>query len=276
MKYFNSKIFVWALATLMMASCLESEDLMTENAKEGGALLAINGTEGKLLGVADPETEVVMFTDFDLTFKVQLVMGQFNNETYTLVKQFDGQEVKVADFSTLPFEYSLNTVEEYLEGFQGVSEADLRIGDEIRYVVKINTKDGSFYSNDAKYSVVVNCGSALAGTYTMSGLYQRPASGIVDQAVGPKDDVITQVGVNQYGTVFTGHWALADLGVSACPVVFTVQCGIITIPEQYLCDAYSNRVSGTGLVDEETGNITFEYQITGGNLRTYTFTYTKQ
>jgi len=279
MKYLN-KIFTWvpALALLTAVGCVESEDLVTENAKGGGALLSINGTEGKLLGIEDPDTEEVSFTDNDLVFNAQLVVGQFKDETFTLVKQFNGQEVEIEDFSTLPFEYEIASLDDFLEGFTGVTPEDLRIGDAITYQVKIHTADGrTLYSNDAKYTVVVNCGSDLAATYTMEGLYQRPASGIVDSPVGPKDDEVSKVGVNQYGTTYTGHWnPSVDLGVPTCPVIFSVQCGIITIPEQYLCDAYSNLVSGTGYVDEVTGDMYFEYQITGGNLRNYTFTYTKQ
>jgi hypothetical protein len=275
MKYFNNKIFLFVLLLGTLAGCLESDDLMTENAKEGGALLSILGTEGKLLGVADPETEIVDFTDNDINFKVQLVLGQYNNETFTLVKQFKGQEVTVEEFSTLPFEYSASTLAEFLSGFNGVTANDLRIGDAIRYVVKINTKNGVFYSNDAQYNVVVNCGSDLAGNYTMNGLYTRADGSFTDDPVGPRNEVVSKVGVNTYGTLFTGHWTHAALGVPSCPLIFTVQCGIITIPEQYLCDYYGNRVSGTGYVDEETGDIYFEYQITGGALRTYTFTYTK-
>jgi len=204
------------------------------------------------------------------------VLGQFNNESFTLVKTYKDQQVEVANFSTLPFTYSISSVDDFLSGLTGVSASDLRIGDVIKYEVKIHTDGQTFTSGDAKFEVKVNCGSDLEGLYTMTGLYQRPASGIVDQAVGPKDDLVQKYGTNLYGTQFSGHFTPAQLGFDPCPVFFTITCGVIEIPAQNLCNAYSNVVSGSGYLDEDTGAIYLEYQITGGNLRTYTFTYTPQ
>lgn len=268
--------YTWIFAILLLVGCVESEDLVTENAKEGGALLSVAGTEGKLLGIEDPVTGVVTFTDNDLNFTASLLMGQFKDETYTLVKQFDGQEVEIEDFTTLPYEYSINSVAEFLEGFTGVTANDLRIGDKIVYKIKIHTNQGDFYSNDAQYTVTVNCGSDLAGTYTCTGLYQRPASGIIDQPVGPRTEELLKYGVNYYGTQQSGAFTNAQLGFEPCPVYFSVTCGIVEIPAQYLCNAYGNVVSGTGYVDEDTGAIYLDYQMTGGNLRTFTLTYTPQ
>lgn len=268
--------YTWIFAILLLVGCVESEDLVTENAQEGGALLSVAGTEGKLLGIEDPVTGVVAFTDNDLNFTATLLMGQFKDETYTLVKQFDGQEVEIEDFSALPYEYSIASVAEFLEGFTGVTATDLRIGDKIVYKIKIHTDQGDFYSNDAQYTVTVNCGSDLAGTYVGTGLYQRPASGIVDSPIGPRTEEFIKYGVNYYGTQNTCHWNNADLGFEPCPVYFSVTCGIIEIPSQYLCGAYGNLVSGTGYVDEDTGDIYLDYQVTGGNLRTCTITYVKQ
>lgn len=268
--------YTWIFAILLLVGCVESEDLVTENAQEGGALLSVAGTEGKLLGIEDPGTGVVTFTDNDLNFTAALLMGQFKGETYTLVKQFDGQEVEIEDFSTLPYEYSIASVAEFLDGFTGVTANDLRIGDKIVYKIKIHTGSGDVYSNDAQYTVTVNCGSDLAGTYVATGLLQRPASGIVDQPIGPRTEELLKYGVNYYGTQNTAHWANATLGFEPCPVYFSVTCGIIEIPAQYLCDAYGNVVSGTGYVDEDNGNIYLDYQVTGGNLRTCTLTYVPQ
>ncbi len=268
---------IWIFALLLAASCVDSEDLVTDGAKEGGALLTVAGSEGKLLGLEDAATGEVTFTDNDLTLHVGLVLGQFGNESFTLVKQFDGQEVEVENFTTLPFDYSISSVTEFLEGFTGVTASDLRIGDAITYKVKIHTDDGrEVYSNDAQLKVTVNCGSDLAATYTVTGLLQRPLSGIVDQPIGPRDEVLLKYGVNYYGTQNTAHWANATLGFEPCPVYFNVTCGIIEVPSQNLCDAYSNVVSGTGYVDEATGDIYFSYQVTGGNLRTVTLKYVKQ
>lgn len=274
-KFIKNKI--WIAVLLLSAACVNPDDLVTEDAKEGGGILSVVGSEGKLLGIEDPETHIVEFTDTDMTIKVSEVNGFFHNETFTLVKQFNGQEVVVEEFSELPYEYSITTVEEFLEGFTGVEEEDLRIGDVIAYKVKINTSDaGAVYSDPAQVPVTVNCGSDLAGTYIVTGLLQRPASGIVDQPIGPRTETVTKEGVNFYGTQNTAHWTNAALGYEPCPVLFSVTCGKIAIAEQNLCDAYSNLVSGAGYVDEETGDIYLEYQVTGGNLRTVTLKYEKQ
>ena len=247
---------IWIFAALLTASCVNPEDLVTEDAKGGGALLSVAGSEGKLLGIEDPGTGVVTFTDNDLTLNISLVLGQFGGESFTLVKQFEDQEVEVEDFTELPHEYSITSVAEFLNGFTGLTANDLRIGDAITYKVKIHTSDDRVvYSNDAQVEVTVNCGSDLADTYVATGLLQRPASGIVDRAIGPRTEILLKYGVNYYGTQNTAHWANATLGFEPCHVYFNVTCGIIEIPAQNLCAAYGNVVSGTGYVDEVTGNI---------------------
>jgi hypothetical protein len=274
-KYIRNKF--WILAILVTASCVDPEDLVTEDAKEGGAMLSVAGSEGKLLGIEDPVTGIVTFTDNDLVLNVSLILGNFKGEVFTLVKQFNGQEIEVEEFTELPYEYSITTVAEFLDGFTGISASDLRIGDVISYKVKIRTSDGrDLYSNDAQISVTVNCGSDLAGVYTATGLYQRPLSSIVDSPFGPRTETILKYGVNYYGTQQTGQFTNASLGFEPCPIYFTVTCGIVNIPTQNLCNAYSNQVSGTGYVDEDSGDIYLEYQMTGGNLRTYTCTFVKQ
>ncbi|HPM31524.1 MAG TPA: hypothetical protein PLJ60_14405, partial [Chryseolinea sp.] len=177
----------------------------------------------------------------------------------------------------LPYNYSINSVDEFLDGFTGVTADDLRIGDKVVYKVKIHTRDNRVVtSGDARLTVTVNCGSDLAATYVATGLLQRPASGIVDQPIGPRTEALLKYGVNYYGTQNSAHWDNAALGFEPCPVYFSVTCGVVEIPSQNLCGAYGNVVSGDGYVDEATGDIYLNYQVTGGNLRTVTLKYVKQ
>ncbi|UFH35822.1 hypothetical protein [Flavobacterium acetivorans] len=118
------------------------------------------------------------------------------------------------------------------------------------------------------------CFSNLAGTYNVNVHYVRAASGI-DEILN-YTDVITETGSGEYRTGLIGHWAAADLGGTP-GFTFLDVCNVITIPQQNLVDTYSNLVegvSGTSSVDPETGVITMQYTVTGGNLREYWVTYT--
>ncbi|SKC79267.1 hypothetical protein [Ohtaekwangia koreensis] len=279
----NIKVFsitVLALSLIWITySCVEPDDLITEDAKEGGAIVAVTGSSGKVLGVPDATTGEVTFTDNDLSLIVNKKTGGSAVESYAVVKQYNGgAEVVVEEFETTPHTVELTTLSEFLNG-TGKQESDLRIGDVFTFTVRQTLEDGRIiYSAPAngRYNVTVNCSSNLAGTYTVTGVYNRPASGITGQAVGPRTEVISEISPGVYGTQLTGHWTLADLGVSECPIIFSDVCGELTIATQTLCDAYSNEVSGTGYVDAATGNLFFEYIITGGNERSYTFTFAKQ
>jgi hypothetical protein len=104
--------------------------------------------------------------------------------------------------------------------------------------------------------------------------YVRAASGI-DQTLTFKD-TWKKTGSGEYRTGLVGHWAAADLGGTAGMTLIDV-CNEITIPKQNLVDLYSNIVEGVSAkssVNPETGVITIEYTITGGNLRQYFVTYT--
>lgn len=279
----NIKVFAITILALSLIwvtySCVEPDDLVTEDAKEGGAIVSVAGSNGKVLGVPDAETGQVTFTDNDLSMTINVKTGGDNVKSYAVVKQYNGgPEVVVDEFETAPHTVTLADMSEFLDG-TGKQGSDLRIGDVFTFTVRQTLDDGRvIYSAPAngRYSVTVNCSSNLAGTYTVTGVYNRPASGIAGQAVGPRTETISEISPGVYGTQLTGHWTLADLGVSECPIIFSDVCGELTIATQNLCDAYSNEVSGTGYVDAATGNLHFEYIITGGNERNYTFTFTKQ
>jgi len=118
------------------------------------------------------------------------------------------------------------------------------------------------------------CFSNLAKKYNVNMHYVRAASGI-DQTL-TFQDTFTKTGSGEYRTGLVGHWAAADLGGTP-GFTFIDVCNELTIPKQNLVDLYSNiveGVSGKCSVNPETGVITMEYTITGGNLRQYFVTYT--
>lgn len=268
-----------AIVLLVTYSCVDPEDLITAGAKEGGAIVTVSGTSGKVLGVPNSTTGEVTFTDNELTMNIDVSTGGESVDSYSVVKQFNGgDEVLVESFNSVPHTTTFTTLDEFLAG-TGKAATDLRIGDTYSFRVKLTLSDGRvIYSAPAngRYNVVVNCSSNLAGTYTVTGIYNRPASGIVGQVVGPRTEVLTEISPGIYGTEESGHWdAESQLGFSTCPIIFSDVCGELTIATQNLCDAYSNEVTGTGTVDSATGNLHFVYIITGGNERDYVFDFVK-
>lgn len=112
------------------------------------------------------------------------------------------------------------------------------------------------------------CPSDLAGAYNT--VMVRDGGAIYNYV-----DNISEIGVGAYRTSEVGHW-IGGLGVGTPGYTFYDECGKITIPGQNLVDYYSNWVQGTklGAVDDVTGVITTEYNITSSWASTYANTYT--
>ena len=281
MKINTKAIFIsaFSLAGLLIAeSCTDPDDLVTSDAKEGGGIVSTVGSSGKVLGVPDATTGEVTFTDNILSFKVTPISGGETVESYAVVKQLNGgTEVIVEEFDELPHTVSLSTLAEFIAG-TGKDAEDLRIGDTFLFRVKQILKNGrEVYSApvNGAYSVVVNCSSNLAGSYSFSGLWSRAETGNTDVPFSQSDEVITEVSPGVYSTTYSGHYSHTAID-NPCPFVFSDVCGVLTIAPQYLCDAYSNEVVGSGTVDAATGNLHFEYTIDfAAGKRHYTVTYVK-
>ncbi len=269
------------LMTLFISSCVESEDLVTEDAKDGGAILKVDGSSGKLLGLPDAVTGEITFTDFELTLKVAVAYGGYDVTGYEIVKMYNGEnEVSIAKLtpSQLPFTVTLSTVDEYLSG-TGVEASNLRIGDTFSFVTKITTGDGrTLISGAGQYVVTVNCSSDLAGSYSLAGTWDRAETGNADVPYGPVTETITEISAGVYKTTLTGHYTnpQAALGLPICEMIFSDVCGELTIAKQGLCDAFSNEVIGDGYVDIATGDLYLNYTIDfAAGKRVYTAVYTK-
>jgi hypothetical protein len=283
--YKITQFSIMILLMLAFKACVNPEDLTTKDAKLGGGIVTIDGTAGKLTGVPDPATDEVTISDVNLSMTVDKKTGGSGVASYEIVKQYNGgSEITVESFNSLPHTTELNTIGQFLDG-TGEGASDIRIGDVFTFSVKMTLNDGRIIyasSNTGVYKIVVNCSSDLAGTYTVTGIYNRPGSGIVNEQVGPRTEVVSEISPGLYGTELTGAWSLADLGVSACPVIFRDVCGNITIEQQYLCDYYGNIVEGTGSVDPATGNIHLEYSVSYPDLasdtnpRYFVFDFVKQ
>jgi hypothetical protein len=266
-----------ATALLFAYSCTEPDDLITEDAQEGGGIVSIAGTSGKVLGVPDATTGQVTFTDNALSMTVTPMTGTVEVAQYSIVKSLNGgAEVVVEQFTDIPHTTTLTTLAQFVEG-TGKAATDLRIGDVFTFRVKQTLSDGRvLYAAPAagRYNVVVNCSSNLAGSYTYAGTWDRAETGNVAVPFGGAD-VITEVSPGVYSTLRSGHYTALTID-DPCPFIFSDVCGELTIAEQNLCDAYSNLIAGSGYVDAATGDLHFEYHIefAAGN-RIYTVTYTK-
>jgi hypothetical protein len=268
-------------ALIVVGACVESEDLVTEDAKDGGAILTATGSSGKLLGVPNSTTGEISFTDFELSLRIAVEYGGYNVSSYEIVKTYNGKnEVSVATIQPNQFPYvlTLNSLDDYLSG-TALTANELRIGDTFKFITKIKTADGrTVQSNSGQYTVTVNCSSNLAGSYSLAGTWDRAETGNSDVPYGPVAETITEIEPGVYKTTLTGHYTnpSASLGLPICEMIFNDVCGELTIPKQGLCDFYSNEVVGTGYVDPATGNLYFDYTIDfAAGKRIYTAVYTK-
>lgn len=274
------KFLILITAVAILGSCGDPEDLMTADATEGGAIVTVDKSSGKALGVPLSDGSV-SFAEVELSYTVELYTGGYDVVSYDIVKSLNGgDQVVIANTAKLPFTLEYATIDEFVDGL-GVTSDQLVLGDEFTFSTVINLSDGrklQTRASDGSYNVVVNCSSNLAGSYTMVGL--RGDGGTYSYPV-----TITETGPGQYVSSRSGSWA--PTGVLAtptgeAPMVWTDNCGQLLIPQQDLGDFYSNQVYGNdtgegfhGSVDGNTGVITYFYTIefSSGN-QTYLETLT--
>ncbi|MEP2025897.1 MAG: hypothetical protein ABJH98_13860 [Reichenbachiella sp.] len=170
-------LYIYILASaVLFSSCNDSEDLMTDGAMEG-AILNISGSSGSLAGapaagmdLADAEIE---FQLAELNYNIGFEGNSgLNVDKLIVTKTYDGQTVEVAEANggkngSLSVEYS--SLSDYLEGFDGVSESDLRIGDVIAFKTVIVMNDGRELDYPSgNLSIGISCLADLSGTYMMT------------------------------------------------------------------------------------------------------------
>jgi len=264
-------------------ACTEPEDLITENANSGGALVDVSKSSGKLLGIPDPNTGEMSFDEVELNFNLRLDLGGQRVDSYEVVKSINGEgQTTVAASNILPLEFSLTSAAEFVEG-TGMSVSDLRVGDIVTFETYVITNNGQRYKagpNEGTVAITVNCSSNLAGDYMVTGV--RSDGG----TYGPYPLTVTESGPGQYVSSRSGSWFQS--GAFSGPsgesrMEFSDTCGELSIPEQDLnLGQYSNDQYGTGSfdgvdgrVDGGTGVITYEYVISfGSGDITYTETIT--
>lgn len=158
---------------LMVFSCTDDYDEVIQVSGEAGFQVNVTSqSSGSLLG--SPESGVdladaaVAVSDSELDLNVVLTTGDLSTVSKVEVtKQInDGPIIVVNESTTLPLNVTLNTVADFLQG-SGLAESDLRIGDVVRFVVKVTKTDGQvfLFNNQGRFSLTLNCSYDLTGTY---------------------------------------------------------------------------------------------------------------
>jgi hypothetical protein len=281
MKKLNYLLTMFFALTLFVG-CDTDPDNNAPVTDEAGLVITVDDSSGKVLGTPldanDLENSEIAFNDADiaLDFVSLLSLGNYNQvSSFEIVKTLNnGPEAIVGDVSTLPFNLTYDTIDEYVSGL-GVEASDLRIGDVFTFKVKLYQADGDLYyfaPSMGEFSVVVNCASNLAGMYDVTATRDDGAS--VNHGIEP----VIEISPGYYKTKTTGLWAFGaiapDQGFN-----FNDTCSTLTVPPQNLAQGYySNEVNPTddGSV-LPNGNLEINYEIgfSAGN-RTYTNVYVKQ
>lgn len=127
------------------------------------------------------------------------------------------------------------------------------------------------------------CFSDLAGNYDCHAVITRAISGAVTTYDWNED--ITQTGVGEYRTYIVTYDGYVNPYTSGMTPGYTFYdvCNVISVPEQYLADYYSNIVVGTALgsSDPVAGTIHIEYSTStsaaaGNRLGVYDYTKTSK
>jgi len=273
-------VLILLISISTFTSCLVEDNERTEDYDNGPNLIGFTSASTNVAGVANGNEYV-----FNLTMAGvgPTITEATEDVTVRVAVDPASTAVRGTHFELSKEEVTLLASNNYInsfpltmlsEGIQAPLAADPYV---ILNITEVDS-NGNFVNNGRTGSIKVNllylCFSDLAGNYTVNMRYIRAASGI-DQTL-TFDDTITQTGDGQYRTGRVGHWTAADL-LGTPGYSFTDVCNVITIPYQNLVELYSNEVEGVpgkSSVNPDTGVITFEYTITGGNLRQYFVTYT--
>lgn len=229
----------------MLFSCIDDDnDELSKDAIENNAIVDVRTTSvGKLLGAPaslDLDNATVVFSDNLLDLEIFLRSGGEQVSEYQITKSLNGgNEVVVATSATLPIGLQYSTLNEFIDGL-GVTESELRIGDQIIFRTKFIHSDGaSYYSSDTSgtYKVTINCSSNLAGNYGW-GTYQ-PSLDLVEVAAGKYR--------MPYVASFSGIYWFEFLDV----------CGELTITDWQYAGGNPITQNEPGYVDSATGDIVF-------------------
>jgi hypothetical protein len=267
------------LDIVLVSSCDKKEEPITP-LDNSGTIIDTSSSSGKILGTpaagVSLENAAISFSAVELDFHTTLKSGNPNQVTkYELVKSFNGgPEASVEEHTTLPFNVSYSTIDEFIAGL-GIAVGDIRIGDVFRFRVRAYKTDGAMYvygTTISSFAIIVNCSSDLAGNYAVTAT--RDDGNSWNQGI----EAVVEVSPGYYKTVTTGGWAA---GTIAPDQGFNFQdtCNSISVPDQGLAQSYySNAVTGRdGSEVLANGDLIINYAIGfGSGPREYSNSYVKQ
>lgn len=248
------KHIFFVMAAIILAACGTDADTIAKIHDEAGAVInynldpssAILGTPESGVPIEDAKVNITT-ANLDVSFDIsEGTYGSMDNiEKIEFVKSFNGgDEISIGETSVLPYNLVVDNLDDLLAG-TGLVEDDLRIGDVLSFRTKVHQNDGDvyYYNNSmGSFSLVINCGSDLAGEYQYTD-----GSG-VDVTVTETAAGVYSISADNY---FSSQYALYIRDV----------CGEISIIGGVLSDDYGIAVSGSGSVSGST--ITLKYTVDG-------------
>ena len=272
------KIFL-AATIILVAGCTEPDDIITGNAKTG-AFLSLSGS-GSLAGSpeagADIEDATITFQETILNYQVEVASGIEEVNQLTVYKSYKGETVEVTSVSASEgVNIEFTQVSEFLSGFSGVAESDLRVGDMILFYTETEMKDGRVLRDKAAdLGVSISCLADLSGTYLATNDECNPTPFEVTITKNPDGSYYLTVADGGFLSKCTSNTTLANAGT------IVEQCGEI-LPSTAL-DFGTDGGYGIGDIlggswDAENGILTMEHKdvFFNGGPYEWTSTYVRQ
>jgi len=284
----NIYLYIVIICSLSFLSC-DKESNIPQIKNVTDFTIDTSSSNGSLLGAPESGTEIenatVTITNTELNYNINLSSGNIENiEKIEIVKLFSkdsfSNEVSVSESSTLPFSLTLNSIDQFLDGFN-IEKTNLRIGDSFIFKLKVHKKNGDIYyfDNSNNFTLTLNCSANLEGIYSMTNSL---ASIVELECDLPR---LVEITKNPDGT---WHIDTADGGfLQFCPYdpsisnpgSFAVECGIVTPLETggvEFCPDFGIGCINGGSWNQEQGILIFENSDDYFGYGNYTSTYTRQ
>lgn len=173
-KYNLYSLLIFCVALVFTGCDGEEESEVLQNRKIAGVAINVSGF-GKVQGEPEDYDNLDESAVSILANELSMEVTEGSVEDASLISNFEviktfngGDEVLVDTFDALPFTVNLSDISEFVAGLT-VTEDDLKIGDQFRFMVKVNQTNGeSYYFQGQSFNLTVNCFADLNGTYTVT------------------------------------------------------------------------------------------------------------
>ncbi len=270
-------IYIALLAVVLITGCFKEHSEIVPGGEATESIKITNVTSG-FYNFLDPEIA-------QITFTIEAIPNQVELESVEMLVSYNS--TADADFriyetySTFPVTETI-TLEE-AASFEGLSLNDMTIGDLFRYKFRLNYTDGATRLTPVVVLANVSCPSNLAGVYTAMTTGTSTDPCCPEETTITSEVTISALGNGQYQiNDFSAGLYLAWYGPDGGNYGITSQdqspgrirdvCNVITFYDT--TEPFATQVTGSGTVDDETGDITYTW--TNGYDDTGTVTLTKK